>query len=271
MASGRCMSKTVEYIQSKSQGINPTVGIILGSGLGSFVNVLENPISLSYDELDGFPDAGVSGHEGKLHLGKINHTEIAVLQGRAHYYETGVVDAMKIPVRTLAGLGCESLILTNAAGSLMEEAQPGSVMAITDHINFTGVNPLFGEGSNNRFVDMADAYNSDMRSRFHKIADDENIKLHQGIYIWFCGPSFETPAEIRAAKMMGANAVGMSTVPEVILARHAGMKVAALSVMTNMAAGMSDEVLNHELTMENADKGIQDLKILLVRFLESYS
>jgi purine-nucleoside phosphorylase len=181
------------------------------------------------------------------------------------------VDAMKIPVRTLAGLGCESLILTNAAGSLMEEAQPGSVMAITDHINFTGVNPLFGEGSNNRFVDMADAYNSDMRSRFHKIADDENIKLHEGVYIWFCGPSFETPAEIRAAKTLGADAVGMSTVPEVILARHAGMKVAALSVMTNMAAGMSDEVLNHELTMENADKGIQDLKILLVRFLESYS
>ena len=265
------INKTIEYIQSNSQGINPKVGIILGSGLGSFVDVLENPVSLSYDELDGFPDAGVSGHEGKLHLGKINHTEIVVLQGRAHYYETGVVDAMKIPVRTLSGLGCESLILTNAAGSLMEEAQPGSVMAITDHINFTGVNPLFCEESNNRFVDMANAYNSDMRSRFHKIADDENIKLHEGVYIWFCGPSFETPAEIRAAKTLGADAVGMSTVPEVILARHAGMKVAALSVMTNMAAGMSDEVLSHELTMENADKGIQDLKILLVRFLESYS
>jgi len=265
------INKTIEYIQSNSQGINPKVGIILGSGLGSFVDVLENPVSLSYDELDGFPDTGVFGHEGKLHLGKINHTEIVVLQGRAHYYETGVVDAMKIPVRTLSGLGCESLILTNAAGSLMEEAQPGSVMAITDHINFTGVNPLFCEESNNRFVDMADAYNSDMRSRFHKIADDENIKLHEGVYIWFCGPSFETPAEIRAAKTLGADAVGMSTVPEVILARHAGMKVAALSVMTNMAAGMSDEVLSHELTMENADKGIQDLKILLVRFLESYS
>ena len=270
MASGGSMSKVVEYIQSKAQGINPKVGIILGSGLGSFVDVLENPVSLSYDELDGFPDAGVSGHEGKLHLGKINQTEIVVLQGRAHYYETGVADIMKIPVRTLAGLGCESLILTNAAGSLMEAAQPGSVMALTDHINFTGVNPLFGEESNNRFVDMADAYNSEMRSKFLKIADDENIKLHEGVYIWFCGPSFETHAEIRAAKSLGADAVGMSTVPEVILARHAGMKVAALSVMTNMAAGMSDEVLNHELTMENADKGIQDLKTLLIRFLESY-
>lgn len=265
------INKTVEYIQSKSQGINPKVGIILGSGLGSFVDVLENPVSLSYDELDGFPEAGVSGHEGKLHLGKINHTEIAVLQGRAHYYESGQADAMKVPVRTLAGLGCESLILTNAAGSLMEAAQPGSVMLINDHINFTGVNPLFGEKSSNRFVDMADAYNSAMRSRFHKIANNENIKLYEGVYVWFCGPSFETPAEIRAAKMIGGDAVGMSTVPEVILARHSGMKVAALSVMTNMAAGMSDEVLSHEQTMANAEKGIQDLQALLIRFLELYS
>jgi purine-nucleoside phosphorylase len=233
--------------------------------------VLENPVSLSYDELDGFPEAGVSGHEGKLHLGKINHTEITILQGRAHYYETGVVDAMKIPVRTLAELGCELLILTNAAGSLMEEAQPGSVMLITDHINFTGVSPLFGEKEITRFVDMTNAYNPDMRATFHKIADQQKLKLHEGVYIWFCGPSFETPAEIRAAKMMGADAVGMSTVPEAILARHAGMKVAALSVITNLAAGMSDEVLNHELTIENAHKGIQDLKTLLIRFLESYS
>ncbi len=265
------MSKAVKYIQSKFQGIKPKVGIILGSGLGSFMDVLENPLSFSYDELDGFPDASVSGHEGKLHLGKINHTEIAVLQGRAHYYESGQADAMKVPVRTLAGLGCKSLILTNAAGSLMEAAQPGSVMAITDHINFTGVNPLFGEESTQRFVDMNDAYNESMRSTFHSIAKDKNIPLYEGVYIWFSGPSFETHAEIRAAKKLGADAVGMSTVPEVILARHAGMKVAALSVMTNMAAGMSDEVLSHEQTMENADKGIQDLKSLLIRFLELYS
>ncbi len=265
------MSKAVKYIQSKFQGIKPKVGIILGSGLGSFMDVLENPLSFSYDELDGFPDAGVSGHEGKLHLGKINHTEIAVLQGRAHYYESGQADAMKVPIRTLAGLGCESLILTNAAGSLMEAAQPGSVMLIKDHINFTGVSPLFGEKEITRFVDMTNAYNPDMRATFHKIADQQKLKLYEGVYIWFCGPSFETPAEIRAAKMMGADAVGMSTVPEVILARQAGMKVAALSVITNMAAGMSDEVLSHEQTMANAEKGIQDLQALLIRFLELYS
>ncbi len=273
MASGGgiTINKTVEYIQSKSQGIKPKTGIILGSGLGSFVDALEDAIAFSYGDLDGFPAAGVAGHNGTFYLGRVKGTEVAVLQGRVHYYETGVVDAMKIPVRTLAGLGCESLILTNAAGSLMEEAQPGSVMALTDHINFTGVNPLFGEESNNRFVDMADAYNSDMRSSFHEIAADQNIKLHEGVYIWFCGPSFETPAEIRAAKTLGADAVGMSTVPEVILARHAGMKVAALSVITNMAAGMSDEELSHEQTMANADIGIQDLQKLLISYLNIVS
>ncbi len=265
------INKTVEYIQSKSHEIKPKVGIILGSGLGSFVDVLEDSVSLSYDDLDGFPDAGVSGHEGNLHLGKIHNTEIVVCQGRVHYYESGIVDAMKIPVRTLAALGCETLILTNAAGSLMEEATPGSVMLLNDHINFTGVNPLFGEESTQRFVDMNDAYNESMRSTFHSIAKDKNIPLYEGVYIWFSGPSFETHAEIRAAKKLGADAVGMSTVPEVILARHAGMKVAALSVITNMAAGMSDEMLSHEQTMENADKGIQDLKSLLIRFLELYS
>ncbi len=265
------IATTIEYIQSKSQGFQPKVGIVLGSGLGSFVDVLENPISLSYDDLDGFPAAGVSGHEGKLHLGNVKGIDIAVLQGRVHYYESGIQDEMTIPIRTLAGLGCETLILTNAAGSLVEKANPGSVMLITDHINFTGVSPLFGEKGISRFVDMVDAYNPKIRLTFHKIAEDNGIKLHEGVYMWFCGPNFETPAEIRAAKILGANAVGMSTVPEVILARHAGLKVAALSVITNMAAGMSDEVLSHEQTMENASKGVKDLKSLLVGFLESYS
>jgi purine-nucleoside phosphorylase len=178
---------------------------------------------------------------------------------------------MKVPVRTLAGLGCEQLILTNAAGSLKEEATPGSVMLINDHINFTGVSPLFGEKETSRFVDMVDVYDPVMRAKFHQIADDNNIKLHEGVYIWFCGPSFETPAEIRAAKSLGADAVGMSTVPEVILARHAGMKVAALSVITNMAAGMSDEELSHEQTMANADIGIQDLQKLLISYLNIVS
>jgi purine-nucleoside phosphorylase len=265
------ITKTVELIQSKSQGVKPKIGIILGSGLGSFVDVLEHPISFSYDDLDGFPAAGVSGHEGKLYLGNVKGTDIAILQGRVHYYESGIPDEMSIPIRTLAGLGCETLILTNAAGSLVEEATPGSVMLLTDHINFTGVSPLFGEKEISRFVDMVDAYDPAIRLTFHKIAEDNGIKLHEGVYMWFCGPNFETPAEIRAAKTMGADAVGMSTVPEVILARHAGLNVAALSVITNMAAGMDNEVLSHKQTMENANIGVKDLKSLLVGFLESYS
>ncbi|MCH7613616.1 MAG: purine-nucleoside phosphorylase [Candidatus Marinimicrobia bacterium] len=265
------IAKTVELIQSKSHGFKPKIGIILGSGLGSFVDVLERPISFSYNDLDGFPAAGVSGHEGKLHLGNVKGTDVAVLQGRVHYYESGIPDEMTIPIRSLAGLGCETLILTNAAGSLVEEAMPGSVMLLTDHINFTGVSPLFGEKDISRFVDMVDAYDPVIRLSFHNIAEDMGIKLHEGVYMWFCGPNFETPAEIQAAKILGADAVGMSTVPEVILARHAGLKVAALSVITNMAAGMSDEALSHEQTMENAHKGVKDLKSLLVGFLELYS
>ncbi len=263
--------KSVETIVSRSNGFKPSVGIILGSGLGSFVDEIEDQIEFSYDELDGFPPAGVGGHEGKLVCGTIADTPVAVLQGRVHYYESGEADAMKVPVRTLAGLGCEQLIVTNAAGSLLNEAQPGSIMLISDHINFTGVNPLFGENNTSRFMDMGNAYNQETRNAFQSIAKDQGIELNEGVYIWFCGPSFETPAEISAARTMGAHAVGMSTVPEVILARHAGMNVAAISVITNMAAGMSGEELSHEQTMANADKGIRDLKKLLIEYLKFIS
>ena len=147
------------------------------------MDVIEDAISFSYDDLDGFTAAGVAGHNGTLYLGSVKGTEVAVLQGRVHYYESGQADAMKVPVRTLAGLGCEQLILTNAAGSLKEEATPGSVMLINDHINFTGVSPLFGEKETSRFVDMVDVYDPVMRAKFHQIADDNNIKLHEGVYL----------------------------------------------------------------------------------------
>jgi purine-nucleoside phosphorylase len=170
----------------------------------------------------------------------------------------------------LAELGCEILILTNAAGSLNVEAQPGSVMLVTDHINFTGVSPLFGAQGNSRFVNMVDAYDTDLRAAFQEIANQNKIKLHAGVYIWYCGPSFETPAEIRTAKTLGAQAVGMSTVPEVILARFYGLKVAAVSIITNMAAGMSDDALSHDQTMENANQAANDLQALLSEFLSNY-
>lgn len=260
--------KTVKAIQSKARGFVPTVGIILGSGLGSFVKAIDNHIAISYDDLVGFPKTEVDGHKGNLILGFINNIPVAVLQGRAHYYESGQADVMKIPIQTLAELGCKQLLLTNAAGSLNLQAQPGSVMLIKDHINFTGVSPLFGEKGMNRFVDMVDAYNTEIRNRFKQIAKKQNIKLHEGTYIWFCGPSFETPAEIKAAKMLGADAVGMSTVPEVILARYYGMKVAAHSVITNMAAGLSKTKLSHEQTILVAKTGVQNLQKLLLAYLK---
>jgi purine-nucleoside phosphorylase len=262
--------KAVEFIQSKSEGRQPKVGIILGSGLGSFVDNVHNKIILSYEDLPGFPDAGVKGHAGQLILGELNGTEIIVLQGRAHYYESGKPDVMRTPVETLKKLGCETLLLTNAAGSLKPEAQPGSIMMLTDHINFTGVNPLFGESEISRFVDMVDAYHPSLCEKLRTAASTQNITLHEGVYIWFSGPSFETPAEIRAAKLLGADAVGMSTVPEVILARFYGLKVAAISIITNMAAGMSNEELSHDQTMNNAAMAANDLQALLGEFLSNY-
>ena len=263
-------NKAVEIIRSKSEGRHPKIGIILGSGLGPFAESINNKITFSYKDLPGFPDAGVKGHAGQLILGKINGTEVVVLQGRAHYYESGKPDVMRTPVETLKELGCKTLLLTNAAGSLLPEAQPGSVMMLTDHINFTGVNPLFDETETSRFVDMGDAYDLSLCEQFRNAAKTKNITLHEGVYIWFCGPSFETPAEIRAAKILGADAVGMSTVPEAILARFYGLKVAALSIITNMAAGMSDEDLSHAQTMENAAMGANDLQGLLGEFLLNY-
>ena len=264
-------NKAVEIIRSKADGRHPKVGIILGTGLGPFAENVENKIIFSYKDLPGFPDAGVKGHAGQLILGQINDIEIVVLQGRAHYYESGKPDIMRIPIETLTGLGCETLLLTNAAGSLIPEAQPGSVMMLTDHINFTGVSPLFGETETSRFVNMTDAYNPSLCDKFRDAAKTKNITLHEGVYIWFCGPSFETPAEIKAAKLLGADAVGMSTVPEVILARFYGLNVAAVSIITNMAAGMSDEHLTHAHSMENAAKATIDLQTLLSEFLLQYN
>jgi inosine/guanosine/xanthosine phosphorylase family protein len=177
---------------------------------------------------------------------------------------------MKAPIETMADLGCETLLQTNAAGSLRLDMPPGSLMAITDHVNFTGVNPLFGMGANRRFVDMVDAYDPVLTQRLLADAKAANILCHDGVYIWFCGPSFETPAEIRAARTLGADAVGMSTVPETILARHAGLKVVALSLMTNYAAGMSHDKLGHEQTMAVAREAAGKVSGLLRTFLEGY-
>jgi purine nucleotide phosphorylase len=272
MGAGSAMSDQVRQclalIRARAPGLTPRVGLVLGSGLGGIADEVQAVASLSYSELTGFPLPGVGGHAGRLVLGHVAGTAIALLHGRAHYYEHGRADAMKVPVRTLAALGCDTLLLTNAAGSLRPEMAPGNVMMVTDHINFTGVSPLFGEPGDDRFVDMVDAYDPGLRARFRAAAAATDVTLHEGVYIWFAGPSFETPAEIRAAGRLGADAVGMSTVPEVVLARHARMKVAALSVITNMAAGMSDEKLSHLETLRvAARRGAEDVRRLVRHIL----
>jgi purine nucleotide phosphorylase len=260
----------IEAITSRVPGFAPKVAVLLGSGLGGFVDEVKALAAIPYAELPGFPQPTVRGHEGRLVLGHVGATPVAVLQGRAHYYEFGRADEMKAPVQAMAELGCEALLQTNAAGSLRLDMPPGSLMVITDHINFTGVNPLFGLGRNRRFVDMVDAYDPALAQRLLAAAKAANIPCHEGVYIWFCGPSFETPAEIRAAVTLGAHAVGMSTAPETILARHAGLKVAAVSVMTNYAAGLVPGALEHDQTIKVANASSGQLRRLLRSFLEGY-
>ena len=258
----------IKVISKSAKGFTPQVGLILGSGLGQLCEHVEVVASVDFVKLPGFPLPGVSGHAGKLLLGQVSGTNIVILQGRAHYYERGNADTMAVAIQTLNAMGCQSLVITNAAGSLNSDATPGSLMLITDHINMTGVSPLFGAESNQRFVDMSEAYNHNLNDAMRSAAKANDIILHEGIYAWVSGPQFETPAEIRALKTLGADAVGMSTVPEVILARHQGLSLCALSVMTNYAAGMSETALSHEQTISFANQAADTVQSLLINYLK---
>jgi len=246
------------------------VGVVLGSGLGAVADAVEDPVVVGYEDLPGFPRPSVSGHAGRAVLGSIAGVPVAVLQGRAHLYEGGSLDALRAPVRALRAAGASVLVLTNAAGSLRSDVGPGSLMAITDHINMTGVNLLAGPNDSSvgpRFPSLRDAYDPVLLSALRDSARDLGIALSEGVYLGVGGPSFETPAEIRAFRVMGADAVGMSTVQETILARHCGLRVAAVSVITNLAEGMTDEPLSHEQTLSAAESGAGDLTRLLLDFI----
>jgi xanthosine phosphorylase len=251
-------------------GDPPRIGIVLGSGLGAVAEAVESPTTIAYEELPGFPRPGVEGHAGRVVLGRLAGVPVAVLQGRAHLYEGGDPEAVRTPVRALRRAGAELLVLTNAAGSLHCEMGPGSLMAIADHINLTGSNPLTGpndEAIGPRFPSLRDAYDPHLRAELRAAADDLGAELHEGVYLAVSGPSFETPAEIRAFRAMGADAVGMSTVHETILARHAGLRVAAISTITNLAEGLSDEPLTHEQTLRDAQRASGRLAALLEAFV----
>lgn len=244
------------------------VGLVLGSGLGHLADTVDGT-AIDYADLPGFPHAGVSGHNPKLVIGDLEGVRVAVFGGRAHYYESGRGDAMRLPLEVLAALGADTLILTNAAGSMRPDIPPGDLMLLSDHINFSGLNPLIGEQSDARFVPMTEAYDPGLRRTLTEAAATEGIQLKQGVYAWYSGPSFETPAEIRAIHRLGADAVGMSTVPEVILARFLGLRVGAISTITNMAAGMSDEAISHEHTKAMAPLGAAKLERILRRALRA--
>jgi len=258
----------LSLVQSRA-GTEPVkFGLILGSGLGHLAQAVEG-VAIPYADLPGFPHAAVSGHNPNLVIGTLEGVRVAVFGAREHYYERGNPAAMRPALTLLKALGAEALIATNAAGSMRSDIRPGDLMLLSDHINFSGLNPLIGEQTDARFVPMTDAHNPEMRAALKVAAAAEGVALAEGVYAWYSGPSFETPAEIRAIKTLGADAVGMSTVPEVILARFLGLKVAAISTITNMAAGLSDEQISHEHTKAMAPLGAVKLEKLLRAYLRS--
>ncbi len=238
--------------------LKPKIAIILGSGLGGLARHVENPVILAYADLPGFPVLTVAGHAGQLIIGKLNGVPAIVLNGRKHFYETSDAYPLKTMIRAMKAVGVETLFLSNAAGSLRPAIGVSELMLITDHINFLGLNPLVGpndESFGPRFFPMADAWDPALAAKIKAVAKEQGVSLHQGVYVAFRGPSFETPAEIRMAQGWGGDAVGMSSVPDCLIARHCGLQVAGVSCITNMGAGLSDEKLSHAHTLENASKG----------------
>ena len=230
----------------------PKIAVLLGSGWGPFAQVVQDAVDVPYADLPAFPVLAIGGHAGLLKAGRIGTVEVAVLAGRKHAYENGEPNGMKGAIRTLAALGVQVLVQTNAAGSMDSTMRPGELMLISDHLNIVQRSPLVHEPGDKRFIDMSAAYCPKLRAQAQAVATAAGTPLREGVYAWVLGPQFETPAEIRMLRNFGAQAVGMSTVPETILARHAGLRVLALSMMTNMAAGMDAQTLSHAHTLATA-------------------
>ncbi|MBX3293016.1 MAG: purine-nucleoside phosphorylase [Acidobacteria bacterium] len=275
-------ARAADYIRSKYAGDVETA-VVLGSGLGAFAETVENPVRIPYEDIPGFARSTVHGHAGQLVLGVIGGVGVAVQQGRFHYYEGCEMQQVMLPVRTFGVLGAKRIILTNAAGSLNTDMPPGSLMLITDHLNMMGVNPLRGPNDDRlgpRFPDMTEVYDREMQSAAEKAATDISRErhesgrdaelqdiLHRGTYCALSGPTYETPAEIRLYRKLGADAVGMSTVPEAIAARHMGLRVLGISCITNFGAGMSGQNIDHEEVMETGARVAEFFGELLLRII----
>lgn len=265
-------ARAAAIIKERIPNFTPRLGLILGSGLGGLADQLTEQTVISYAELPGFPVSTVAGHAGKMILGYLNGLPAVCLQGRVHLYEGVSAEAVQTFIRTLKLIGCEYFMATNASGSLRMDVGPGQLMMITDHINFQGANPLVGHNDESvgpRFVPMDGAYDAAMRSRLLEVAEKNHIPLAQGVYISVLGPNFETAAEIRAFRMWGADAVGMSTVPDVLVAVHCGLRVAVVAAITNYGTGMSSETHTHEHTLHFAKMAAGDMSRLIFEFAGS--
>lgn len=248
----------------------PRVILVLGSGLGDYADQITDADRIAYGEIPGFVTSTVPGHRGQLVLGVHKGVEVAVMQGRLHFYEGYRQDEITLPLRALRLLGAEIVLFTNASGGINLDFAPGDLMLIDDHINFSGTSPLFGKNDERfgpRFPDMSQAYDAALKQTMQSVAAQNGIALQRGVYMMFTGPQFETPAEIRFARTIGADAAGMSTVPEVIVARHCGLRICAVSCITNMAAGILDQPLTHQEVMETGERVKQTFTRLVDGFL----
>ena len=264
-------ARAAAEILHRAPGVKPRVGIVLGSGLGGIADRIADAVAIPYTDLPGFPVPSVEGHAGRLVLGQLGGQPVACMQGRVHAYEGAGFDTLKTAIRALKLAGCDILLLTCAAGSLQLDVGPGRLMAIADHINMLGANPLTGPNEDAfgpRFPSMTDAWDPALRALMRRKALEQNIDLVEGVYAAYPGPSFETPAEVRMLKLLGADAVGMSTVPECIIARHCGLRVVGCAVITNLGVGLGDGPVDHDQTLRAASAAASDLERLLVGFLE---
>jgi purine-nucleoside phosphorylase len=248
--------EAADYIRSRS-GLTPKVGLILGSGLGVLADHIEEPVSINYSDIPFFPQSTVEGHAGELLIGTVQGTPVVLMKGRFHMYEGYGPEMTAFPVRVMKELGVKTLLVTNAAGGVNTSYEPGDLMLISDHLNLTGRNPLVGPNDEElgpRFPDMSQAYSRRLREIARKVAADKGVPLQEGVYAGLLGPTYETPAEIRMLRTLGADAVGMSTVSETIVARHAGIEVLGISCISNMAAGILDQPLSHQEVMETTER-----------------
>ena len=270
------VNEATEFLRGRLAGLAPRIGIVLGSGLGAVADAVASPVFVSYGDIPNFPQSTVEGHSGRIVAGMLGGVPVVVMQGRVHYYEGYTPQQVTFPMRVLGRLGLETVILTNAAGGINANYKIGDLVLLSDHINSLGFNPLigqnesrFGDGARTglRFFDMTEAYSVELRIMAQQAARSEGFALHEGVYLATSGPSFETPAEIRAFRALGADLVGMSTVPETIVARHMGMRVLGISCVTNLAAGISATQLSHEEVFEAGSRVQHRLANLFLRLV----